>query len=76
MVALVLSPGLRSPGMAVKTTGRGERAMGKWFIPPGSAAWQVKGSVTMLRIEGDNLRAVNNNDSTEFIGAIGLAFTY
>jgi hypothetical protein len=25
---------------------------------------------------GDNLKAVNNNDRTEIIGMIGLAFTY
>jgi hypothetical protein len=51
-------------------------AMPLKFIPPRFGSWQVKGSVTMLRIEGDNLKAVNNNDSTEWIGAIGLAFTY
>jgi hypothetical protein len=51
-------------------------AMPLKFIPPRFGNWQVKGSFTMLRLEGENLRAVNNNDSTEFITALGLAFTY
>jgi hypothetical protein len=51
-------------------------AMPLKFIPPRFGSWQVKGSFTMLRLEGDNLRAVNNNDSPEFIAALGRAFTY
>lgn len=46
------------------------------FIPARFGTWQAKASVTMLRLEGDNLRAVNNNDRTEFIGTFGLALTY
>ena len=46
------------------------------FIPPRFGNWQVKGSFTMLRLEGDNLIAVNNGDSTRWITALGLAFTY
>jgi hypothetical protein len=46
------------------------------FIPARFGNWQTKASVTMLRLEGDNLRRVNNNDRTEFIGSVGLALTY
>jgi len=45
------------------------------FIPASFGSWTIKGSVNMLHL-GDNLKAVNNNDGTEVIGTIGLAFTY
>lgn len=45
------------------------------FIPASFGAWTVKGSLNVLHL-GDNLKAINNNDRTEVIGTIGLAFTY
>ncbi|HEY7520477.1 MAG TPA: hypothetical protein VIE36_19485 [Methylomirabilota bacterium] len=45
------------------------------FIPASFGTWTVKGSLSVLHL-GDNLRAINNNDRTEVIGTIGLAFTY
>jgi hypothetical protein len=45
------------------------------FIPASYGAWQVKGALTVLTL-GDNLKAANNADSTEFIGTIGLAMSY
>ena len=45
------------------------------FIPASFGSWTIKGSLNVLHLE-DNLKAVNNNDRTEVIGTIGLAFTY
>jgi hypothetical protein len=45
------------------------------FIPADFGSWQLKASLSWMRL-GDNLRAVNNNDRNEFIGTIGIAFTY
>jgi len=45
------------------------------FVPAGFGAWQLKASINWLHL-GDNLRAVNNGDRDEFIGSIGIAFTY
>ena len=45
------------------------------FIPASFGAWTIKGSLNVLHL-GDNLKAINNNDRTEVIGTIGLAFTY
>jgi hypothetical protein len=45
------------------------------FIPASFGSWQLKGSANWLHL-GDNLRAVNRNDRNEFIGTIGIAFTY
>ncbi|HET9269156.1 MAG TPA: hypothetical protein VFO31_13370 [Vicinamibacterales bacterium] len=45
------------------------------FIPPSFGSWTIKGSLNVLQL-GDNLKAVNNNDRTEIIGTIGLAFAY
>ena len=45
------------------------------FIPASFGAWTIKGSLNVLHL-GDNLKAINNNDRTEVIGTIGVAFTY
>jgi hypothetical protein len=45
------------------------------FIPASFGTWTIKGSVNVLHL-GDNLKAINNNDRTEVIGTIGIAFTY
>jgi len=45
------------------------------FIPASFGSWTIKGSLNVLHLE-DNLKAVNNNDRTDVIGTIGLAFTY
>jgi hypothetical protein len=45
------------------------------FIPASFGSWTIKGSLNVLHL-GDNLKAINNNDRTEIIGTIGLAFTY
>jgi hypothetical protein len=45
------------------------------FIPPEFGKWGVKGGVTLLYL-GDNLKAVNDGDELQVIGAVGLAFTY
>jgi hypothetical protein len=45
------------------------------FIPADFGAWQLKAGLNWLHL-GDNLKAVNNGDRNEFIGTIGIAFTY
>ena len=45
------------------------------FIPASYGSWQLKGSVSWMHL-GDNLKTVNRNDRNEFIGTIGIAFTY
>lgn len=45
------------------------------FIPPAYGAWALRAAVTVL-VLGDNLRAVNNDDRTQVIGTLGVAFTY
>jgi hypothetical protein len=45
------------------------------FIPASFGAWTLKGGLTVLHL-GDNLRAINNDDRTEVIGTVGIAFTY
>lgn len=45
------------------------------FIPAAYGAWSVRGAVTVL-VLGDNLRAVNNDDRTQVIGTLGVAFSY
>ena len=45
------------------------------FIPAQFGSWQLKGSVSWMHL-GDNLKTVNRNDRDEFIGTIGIAFTY
>lgn len=45
------------------------------FIPRAFGSWQARASVTLLYL-GDNLKAVNKGDRTEFVGSLGLALTY
>jgi hypothetical protein len=45
------------------------------FIPASFGTWTLKGGLNVLHL-GDNLKAINNNDRTEVIGTIGVAFTY
>ena len=46
------------------------------FIPASFGTWQFKAGLHGL-VLGDNLRAANPNQSRmEFIGSIGIAFTY
>ena len=46
------------------------------FIPASFGSWQLKGGLHGL-VLGDNLRAANpGNSRMEFIGSIGIAFTY
>jgi hypothetical protein len=45
------------------------------FIPAAYGSWSLRGALTVL-VLGDNLKAVNNNDSTEVIGTLGVSFTY
>jgi hypothetical protein len=45
------------------------------FIPASFGAWTAKASVAVLTL-GDNLKRVNNRDSTEVIGTFGIAFSY
>ncbi len=45
------------------------------FIPPSFGAWQLKASLQGLFL-GENLKAANRGDGTEFIGSLGIAFTY
>lgn len=46
------------------------------FIPASFGSWQLKGGLHGL-VLGDNLRAANPSQSRmEFIGSIGIAFTY
>ena len=45
------------------------------FIPAAFGNWQARASVMWLQLN-DNLKTVNNGDSTEFIGTFGIAMTY
>lgn len=45
------------------------------FIPASFGSWQLKGSVSWMHL-GDNLKTVNRDDRDQFIGTIGIAFTY
>ncbi len=45
------------------------------FIPASYGTWTAKASLTFITL-GDNLKAVNNGDSSKFIGTLGVAMTY
>jgi hypothetical protein len=45
------------------------------FIPAAFGSWTAKAGVQFLTL-GDNLERINNRDSFEVIGTLGLAFTY
>jgi len=45
------------------------------FIPASYGTWTAKAALTYITL-GDNLKAANNGDSSEFIGTLGIAMTY
>ena len=45
------------------------------FVPASYGAWTAKASLTFITL-GDNMKAANNGDRSEFIGTFGIAMTY
>jgi hypothetical protein len=45
------------------------------FIPASYGTWTAKAALTFITL-GDNLKAANNGDRSEFIGTLGIAMSY
>jgi hypothetical protein len=45
-------------------------------IPSDYGSWSLKASVTYLQLFADSVEIVNNGESNQFIGTVGVSFTY